>query len=78
MEEGSSNMRTALDRKKKRFVHYLIGVPLSIFLIVANAILISWLFHVLITSFANDMDHMSLFKWANHLYVMAKDFIDSI
>jgi len=71
-------MRTALDRKKKRFLHYFIGVPLAIVLIVANAVLISWLFHILIMSFANNMDHMSLSKWANHLYVIIKDFIDSI
>ncbi|MFC2163786.1 hypothetical protein ACFLT2_02170 [Acidobacteriota bacterium] len=71
-------MRTALDRKKKRFIHYLVGVPLAIILIVANAILISWLFHILITSFANDLDHMSLYKWADHLYTMIKDVIDNV
>jgi hypothetical protein len=71
-------MRTVLDRKKSRFVHYLIGVPLAVFLVVANVILISWLFHILITSFANDMDHMSLYKWADHLYGIIKDYIDGI
>ena len=71
-------MRTALDRKKKRFIHYLIGIPLAIILIVVNIVLISWLFHILITSFANDMDHMSLYKWADHLYAILKDIIDGI
>ena len=71
-------MRTALEKKKKRFVHYLVGVPLAIILIVANIILISWLFHILITSFANDLDHMSLYKWADHLYSIIKDAIDKI
>jgi hypothetical protein len=71
-------MRTAFERKKKRFIHYLVGVPLAIILIVANIILISWLFHMLITSFANDLDHMSLHKWADHLYAMIKDIIDKI
>jgi hypothetical protein len=71
-------MRTALDRKKKRFIHYLVGVPLSIILIVINIVLISWLFHMLITSFANDLDHMSLYKWAEHLYAIIKDIVDHI
>ena len=71
-------MRTALDRKKKRFIHYFAGVPLAIILIVANVILISWLFHILITSFANDLDHMSLYKWADHLFTIIKDIIGNI
>jgi len=71
-------MRTALERTKKRFIHYLVGVPLAIILIVANIVLISWLFHVLITSFANNLDHMSLYKWADHLYTIIKDVIDKI
>jgi len=71
-------MRTALESKKKRFIHYLVGVPLGIILIAVNIVLISWLFHMLITSFANDMDHMSLYKWADHLYTMGKDIIDKI
>jgi hypothetical protein len=71
-------MRTALDRKRKRFIHYLVGVPLSIILIVINIVLISWLFHVLYNSFVNNLDHMSLYKWAEHLYSIIKDIIDQI
>ena len=71
-------MRSALDRKKKRFMHYFLGIPLAIVLIVINIVLISWLFHMLIASFANDLDHMSLYKWAEHLYAIIKDIIDQI
>ena len=71
-------MRSALDRKKKRFMHYFLGIPLAIVLIVINIVLITWLFHMLITSFANDLDHMSLYKWAEHLYAIIKDIIDQI
>lgn len=63
-EKKEANMRTVLERKKKRFIHYFLGIPLAIVLIVINIVLISWLFHMLITSFANDLDHMSLYKWA--------------
>ncbi len=71
-------MRTVLERKKKRFIHYFLGIPLAIVLIVINIVLISWLFHMLITSFANDLDHMSLYKWAEYLYAIIKDIIDQI
>jgi len=71
-------MRTAFERKKKRFIHYFLGIPLAIVLIVINIVLITWLFHMLITSFANDLDHMSLYKWAEHLYAIIKDIIDQI
>jgi len=71
-------MRTAFERKKKRFMHYFLGIPLAIVLIVINIVLITWLFHMLITSFANDLDHMSLYKWAEHLYAIIKDIIDQI
>jgi hypothetical protein len=41
-------------------------------------VLISWLFHVLYKSFANNQDHMSLSKWAEHLYTIFKGIIDQI
>jgi len=71
-------MRSAFDRKRKRFIHYFLGIPLAIVFTVINIVLISWLFHMLITSFANDLDHMSLYKWAEHLYAIIKDIIDQI
>lgn len=69
-------MGTALERKNKRFIHYFVGVPLSTILIAINIVLISWLFHMLIASFANDSDHISFYKWADHLYSIVKDTID--
>jgi len=71
-------MKSVLDRKKKRFMHYFLGIPLAIVLIVINVVLITWLFHVLYNSFANNLDHMSLYKWAAHLYAIIKDIIDQI
>jgi hypothetical protein len=71
-------MRTALDRKKNRFMHYFLGIPLAIVLIVINIVLITWLFHVLYNSFVNNLDHMSLYQWAEHLYAIIKGIIDKI
>jgi hypothetical protein len=71
-------MKSVLDRKKKRFMHYFLGIPLAVVLIVINIVLITWLFHVLYNSFANDLDHMSLYKWAEHLYAIIMGMIDQI
>jgi hypothetical protein len=71
-------MRTALDIKRKRLIHYILGIPLAIVLIVINVVLITWLFHVLYNSFVNNLDHMSLYKWGEHLYTLIKDIIDKI
>jgi hypothetical protein len=71
-------MKSVLDRKKKRFMHYFLGIPLAVVLIVINIVLITWLFHVLYNSFANDLDHMSLYKWAEHLYAIIMGIIDQI
>jgi hypothetical protein len=71
-------MRSAFDRKKKRFIHYFLGIPLAIVFTVINIVLISWLFHVLYNSFANNLDHMSLYQWAEHLYTIIKGIIDQI
>lgn len=59
-------------------MHYFLGIPLAIVLIIINIVLITWLFHVLYNSFANNLDHMSLYKWAEHLYTIIKDIIDKI
>ena len=71
-------MKTALDRRRRRFIHYFIGIPLAIIFIVVNIVLISWLFYVLYTSFAKDLDHMSLSQWAEHFYTIIKDIVDPI
>ena len=71
-------MRSAFDRKKKRFIHYFLGIPLAIVFFVINIVLISWLFHVLYKSFANNLDHMSLYQWAEHLYTIIKGIIGQI
>lgn len=59
-------------------MHYFLGIPISIVLIVVNIVVITWLFHVLYNSFVNNLDHMSLFKWAEHLYTIVKGIIDQI
>lgn len=71
-------MRTALDRKGKRFMRHFLGIPLFIILAVINIVLISWLCHMVYASFVNDFDHMSLSHWAEHLYMIIKAFIDQI
>jgi hypothetical protein len=71
-------MRSAFDRKRKRFIHYFLGIPLAIVFTVINIVLISWLFHVIYNSFVNNFDHMSLYKWAEHLYALIKGIIDKI
>jgi hypothetical protein len=71
-------MRSAFDRKRKRFIHYFLGIPIAVVFIVINSVLISWLFHVLYKSFANNQDHMSLYKWAEHLYAILKGIIDQM
>jgi len=71
-------MKMTLDRKGRRPLHYLIGIPIAVVLIVVNVVLISWLFYILYISFAKDLDHMSLFQWAEHLYRTVKDMFDSI
>ncbi|MGB6681765.1 MAG: hypothetical protein WBF08_10660 [Candidatus Bathyarchaeia archaeon] len=71
-------MKSVLDRKKKRFMHYFLGIPLAIVFTVINIVLITWLFHVLYNSFANNLDHMSLYEWAGHLYTIIKGIIDKI
>jgi hypothetical protein len=71
-------MRSALERKKKRFVYYFLGIPIAIAFIIVNVVLISWLIHVLYNSFVNNLDHMSLTQWADHLYTIIKGIIDQI
>jgi hypothetical protein len=71
-------MRSTLERKKKRFVYYFLGIPIAIVFIVLNVVLISWLIHVLYNSFINNLDHMSLSQWAEHLYIIIKGIFDQI
>jgi hypothetical protein len=71
-------MISVFDRKKKRFIHYFLGIPLAIVFTVINIVLISWLFHVLYNSFVNNLDHMSLYNWAEHLYAIIEGIIDKI
>jgi hypothetical protein len=71
-------MRTALDRKGKRILRYLLGIPLATVLIVINIVLISWFIHIVYNSFINNLDHMSLYLWAEHLYTIIKGIIDQI
>lgn len=71
-------MRDEFDSKKKRFIHYFLGIPLAIVFLIINIVLISWLIHVLYNSFINNLDHMSLSQWAEHLYTIVKEIFDQM
>ena len=59
-------------------MYYFFGIPIAIAFIIINVVLISWLIHVSYNSFVNNLDHMSLSQWADHLYMIVKGIIDQI
>lgn len=71
-------MRSPFEGKRKRFIHYFLGIPIATVFIVINSVLISWFIHVVYKSFVNNLDYMSLFEWADHLYTIIKGIIDQI
>ena len=42
-------------------------------LIVINIILVGWILHILHVIFTDALDHMSLYEWTEHLYLLAKN-----
>ncbi len=66
-------METFRKKKRNRIRNFILGSPLALVLIVINVILIGWLVHVLHAIFTDALDHMTLYEWTEHLYVLAKD-----
>jgi hypothetical protein len=55
------------ERKEKKFTYYLLKGPFVFFLILANTLMTSWIFHVSFAIFTDAQDHMSLYEWIEHL-----------
>jgi hypothetical protein len=66
------------ERKNKGISRYLIDIPIIIFLVIINIVLITWFFHLLYCLFSDLPEPMSLLKWAEHLSELVKRFIDQI
>ena len=75
-------METIRQRKRKRLKNLLLGSPLTFILVVINIILVGWLIHVMHAIFTDALEHMSLYEWTEHLYILAKntfeEFFESI
>jgi hypothetical protein len=66
-------METLRERKRKRIRNIFLNSPLMIILIIINIILVGWILHILHVIFTDGLDHMSLYEWAEHLYLLAKN-----
>ena len=71
-------MRLIWERKKKGIAYYLLGVPMIIFLIIVNIVLITWFIHLIYYLFTDTPENMSLLEWARHLYELLKQLFDQI
>jgi len=66
-------METLRERKRKRIKNFILGSPLTLLLVVINVILVGWLIHILYAIFTDALDHMTLYEWTEHLYLLAKN-----
>ncbi len=66
-------METLRERKRKRIKHIFLNSPLTLILVVINVILVGWILHILHVIFTDALDHMSLYQWTEHLFVLAKN-----
>jgi len=66
-------MKTRQEVKKNRIKNIILGFPLTVILVVINIILVGWILHILHVIFTDALDHMSLYEWTEHLYLLAKD-----
>jgi uncharacterized membrane protein len=66
-------METLRERKRKRIKNFILGSPLTLILVVINVILVGWLIHILHAIFTDALDHMTLYEWTEHLYLLAKN-----
>jgi hypothetical protein len=66
-------METLRERKRKRIKHIFLNSPLTFILIIINMVLVGWILHILHVIFTDALDHMSLYEWTEHLYILAKN-----
>ncbi len=71
-------MDTIRKKKRKRITNFILGSPLTLILVVINVILIGWLIHVLHAIFTDALEHMSLYEWTEHLYLLAKNTFEDL
>jgi hypothetical protein len=71
-------METLRERKRKRIKNILLNSPFTLILVVINTILVSWILHILYVIFTDALDHMSLYEWTEHLYLLAKNTFEDI
>jgi predicted nucleic acid-binding Zn ribbon protein len=66
-------METLRERKRKRIKNIFLTSPLTFILIIINMVLVGWILHILHVIFTDALDHMSLYEWTEHLYILAKN-----
>jgi len=71
-------MKTRRDIKKNRAKRILLNFPVVVILVIVNIILVSWLLHIMHVIFTDALDHMSLYEWTEHLYILAKNTLEEI
>lgn len=71
-------METLRARKRKRIKNILLGFPLTLLLFIINVVLIGWLVHIVHAIFTDALDHMSLYEWTEHLYLLAKNTFEEL
>lgn len=71
-------MRLIWEIKKRGVAYYLLGVPIIVFLVIVNIVLITWFVHLLYYLFTDTPESMSLLEWARHLYALVKHLFDQV
>lgn len=66
-------METFRVRKRRKIKNIFLKFPLLLILVVINTILVGWILHLLHVVFTDSLDHMTLYEWTEHLYLLAKD-----
>ena len=66
------------DIKKNRAKRILLNFPVVVMLVVVNIIVVGWLIHILHAIFTDALDHMSLYEWTEHLYILAKNTFEEL
>jgi len=66
-------METLMGRKRKRFKDFFLNSPLIFILFIINVILVGWILHIVHITITDGIDHMSLYQWTEHLFVLAKN-----
>ena len=71
-------MKMRRDIKKNRAKGILLNFPVAFILVVVNIIVVGWLLHIMHVIFTDALDHMSLYEWTEHLYVLAKTTVEEL